>query len=61
MLTDVKCNHCGRPMKYEERYTTIDFTSMSYMDIEEFETRIAQFCKKCSALVLLFVRRHIKT
>lgn len=58
-MPEVTCNHCGCDMSDGQDYLVIDWRYFRN-DHEEHGEREAEFCKKCTPLVLLAVRRHIK-
>lgn len=60
LFTEVKCNHCGRLLKYNECYLVISWMYMTHQNLEAHDDRVAEFCKRCSALVQLAVHRHVK-
>ena len=60
-FTEVTCNHCGRPLKYNECYLVISWMYMHPNGLEAHDERVGEFCKRCSALVQLAVQRHVKT
>lgn len=60
LLTEVECNHCGKPIPYNENYLVATWMYMSLQDLECHEEREAEFCKKCATLIILAIRRHVK-